>query len=93
MKPTHDSTQPALPPLNLWALSGEIGLKIIIPLLLFLFIGIKLDKHYFTEPLFIICGVLVALCVSSIMIYRMVVAANRQQAAFDAASKPTKEKQ
>jgi len=58
--------------LNVWALAGEVGLLIVIPLLIFLWIGIRLDRAAGTEPLFIISGIILAFVISAIAIGRKI---------------------
>lgn len=63
--------------LNLLALSGEIGIKLAIPLLTFMLIGIWLDKKYNTLPLFMLVGAGLALADSTYMIYKMIKRVNQ----------------
>lgn len=58
--------------LNLWALSGEIGLVLAIPLVLLLLLGIKIDRWLGTTPLFIIAAIILSLGSSTIMIGRKI---------------------
>ena len=58
--------------LNVWSLAGELGLIIVIPLLFFLFIGVKIDLVLETKPMFILLGVVVAAVSSSVLIYRKI---------------------
>lgn len=58
--------------LRVWAIAGEIGLIIALPLLLLLFIGIRLDRWAGTMPLFIIIGLLASLAVSAGVIARKI---------------------
>ncbi len=58
--------------INMWAMSGEIGWKITIPLVVLVILGIKIDKILGTTPLFIILGMILALVISGIAIARMI---------------------
>lgn len=58
--------------LNLWALSGELGLLIALPLVVFVLLGIKLDRWLNTLPLFIIVGMVLAAMISGIAVWRKV---------------------
>ncbi len=60
------------PVLNVWAIAGEIGFIIAIPLIALVLLGIKLDKTFGTTPLFIIFGMLLAALVSIISITKKV---------------------
>lgn len=62
---------------NLWAISGEIGLNLAIPLLIFMLIGIKIDKALNTTPLFMLAGILLSASISSYLIYRMIKRVNQ----------------
>jgi len=65
--------------LSLAALSGEIGLKLAIPLIIFMVIGIKLDRTLHTTPLFIFLAVALSLTASTIMVARIVQRSMRGQ--------------
>jgi hypothetical protein len=71
-KPTRGTSPTPTFNVNLLALSGEIGLKLAIPLLIFMLIGIKLDRSAHTTPLFMLLGVGLAVTVSTIMIAQMI---------------------
>lgn len=58
--------------LNLWALSGELGLLIALPLVFFVILGVKLDRWLGTLPLFIIIGMVLAAIVSGTAVWRKV---------------------
>lgn len=58
--------------INLWALSGELGLLIALPLVFLVVIGVKLDKWLGTLPLFIIVGMALAGVVSAIAVARKI---------------------
>ncbi len=67
------------PSLKIWALSGEIGLRISVPLIIFLLIGIKVDKILHTTPLFIIVAIVLSLAASVWSIARMIKAVTERQ--------------
>lgn len=58
--------------LNLWVLSGELGLLIALPLIALVLVGIKLDRWLDTMPLFIIAGMLLAAVVSAVAVARKI---------------------
>lgn len=60
------------PVLNLWALSGELGLLIAVPLVFFVIVGVKIDKWLNTLPLFIIIGMVLAGVVSAVAVARKI---------------------
>ncbi|OGY36631.1 MAG: hypothetical protein A3I08_01225 [Candidatus Andersenbacteria bacterium RIFCSPLOWO2_02_FULL_46_11] len=64
--------KPAAPLLQVWSLAGELALVIVIPLLVLILIGIRLDRWAGTTPLFIIIGLLVSFSVSIIAIARKI---------------------
>ena len=63
--------------LNLWALSGEIGWKLAVPIVVLVIAGAKLDKAYHSTPLFIVVGIGLSLTVSVILIARMIAKVGR----------------
>ncbi len=71
-QPTRGATPPPTFDVNLAALSGEIGLKLALPLVILMVIGIKLDRTLHTTPLLMFLAVALALTSSVIMIGRMV---------------------
>ncbi|HSH31972.1 MAG TPA: AtpZ/AtpI family protein [Candidatus Saccharimonadales bacterium] len=58
------------------AISGEIGVKLALPLVVFMLAGIKLDKASGTTPLFMLMGIGLAMTASVIMIARMIARVN-----------------
>lgn len=58
--------------LNVWALAGDVGFVIAVPLVVLVLLGIKLDKYLGTMPLFIILGMLLAGVISTLSIARKV---------------------
>jgi len=59
------------------AMLGELGFIIALPLVISVIIGVFLDKKFNTTPLFIICGVFVAVAASSISIGRKISKLNK----------------
>jgi predicted permease len=57
-----------------WALNllGQLGFVIALPAAFFAYFGAILDKKYHTSPLFILVGIVIALTLSSIWVYKMV---------------------
>ncbi|MFA6296050.1 MAG: AtpZ/AtpI family protein [Patescibacteria group bacterium] len=53
-------------------LSLQFGYTIIIPLIIFLLIGIFLDNRFKTSPLFIFIGVILSIVISTIGIYKAI---------------------
>lgn len=64
--------RPPAPIIHVWALAGELGLLIVIPLLILLLIGIRIDRWAGTTPLFIIAGLVLSFLVSSVAIFKKV---------------------
>ncbi len=60
------------PILKVLALASELGFIIAVPLVALVVIGVKLDRHFATTPLFIIMGMAVAFCLSATIIVRKV---------------------
>lgn len=58
--------------LNVWSLVGEVGLIIVIPLIILLFIGLKIDSLLGTKPLFTFVSLPVAAIISVIVIRRKI---------------------
>ena len=58
--------------LTVWALAGELGFMIAIPVVVFVLLGIKVDTYFGTTPLFILVGMVVAALVSSIGVRRKI---------------------
>ncbi len=61
-----------MPAVRVWAMAGEVGLLIVLPLLPLLLAGIRLDRFAGTTPLFIILGLLASLTVSALAIARKI---------------------
>ena len=64
--------------LNLWALGMSAGIKIALPLIIMVFIGIKLDKQFGTLPLFIIIAFILSFIASLHLLLRDVNRLNQQ---------------
>lgn len=62
----------AAPIVRLWALAGEVGFLIVIPLLVLLLIGIRLDRWADTMPLFIIISLILSFIISAVAIARKI---------------------
>ena len=58
--------------INFWLLSGEMGLLIAVPLVVFVLLGIKVDRWLNTLPLFVIVGMVLAGAVSTVAVMRKV---------------------
>jgi F0F1-type ATP synthase assembly protein I len=65
---------------RLWSLASEIGFKIAVPLLVFMLVGIWLDRTLNSKPIFMLFGVLLALASSAFLVAQMIKAANEEQA-------------
>ncbi len=63
--------------INLWSLAGELGIKLALPLVVFMLIGIKVDHALHTTPLFIILGILLAMATSVYFVYDLIKRANQ----------------
>jgi len=70
--PPSEKPKVDAPLLNVWALAGEIGLIIALPLVLLLLAGIKLDKIFNTTPVFICLSLVFSMTISSVAIFRKV---------------------
>lgn len=70
----NERDQDRVPPpvLNVWALAGEVGIIITLPLVVFILIGIRIDRALNTTPLFIICALFLSLITSTIALYRKI---------------------
>lgn len=51
---------------------GEVGFVIALPLVVFLVIGVRLDRHFDTAPLFILTSLVVALAASVLGVVRII---------------------
>jgi F0F1-type ATP synthase assembly protein I len=68
----NDVKQKPQPHLNVWALAGELGFIIALPLVLLVLLGVKADAYFGTTPLFIIAGMILSAVASTISIARKV---------------------
>jgi len=57
---------------KMWSLAWELGYIIALPIILFALIGRFLDKLYQTGPLFLLSGILLALVVTGILVWKKV---------------------
>jgi F0F1-type ATP synthase assembly protein I len=71
VKPKADEGIP-IATLNLWAIASELGIKIAGPLLIFMLIGIKLDRMWHTTPLFMLLGMGLAFSTTVYLVVKMV---------------------
>lgn len=60
---------------KVWALAGEIGLLLSLPLVILVPIAVKLDRTLNTLPLFVMAGLILSAVVSTIAVARKVKAA------------------
>lgn len=58
--------------LNVWALAGELGMIITLPLVILILLGIKIDRLLGTTPLCIIIAMLLSFVISSVAVWRKV---------------------
>jgi F0F1-type ATP synthase assembly protein I len=58
--------------INVWALAGELGFLIALPLVALVLVGIKMDTYFGTMPLFIICALPLSMLLSGIAIARKI---------------------
>jgi F0F1-type ATP synthase assembly protein I len=56
----------------MWALAGELGFLIALPLAITAVIGVKVDRWLGTTPLFIILGMLLAAVISALAVRRKI---------------------
>lgn len=61
-----------LAPLQFAWLCGELGILIAVPLVVWLILGIKLDRYLGTEPLWMLLGIALALVSSTLLIARKI---------------------
>lgn len=57
---------------NVWALAGEIGLLLALPLVILVPLAVKADRSLGTLPLFVIGSLVLALVISTIAVARKV---------------------
>lgn len=67
-KISQKSSLKLLPHVNMSNLAIEFGLIIAIPLVIFLLLGIFIDRMNRTTPIFMLCGFLIALIISLIVL-------------------------
>lgn len=66
-----ESSNPA-PLINAWALIGQIGLILALPLAVAVPIGVKLDRLFGTLPLCIFAALLLSLAISTSLIWQKI---------------------
>ncbi|HSX52807.1 MAG TPA: AtpZ/AtpI family protein [Patescibacteria group bacterium] len=67
-KPTKD-------PLDGWVIAMQFvdtGLRVALPILIFCYVGIRLDKHLHTSPLYTLIGLFSSLALSTFLIYKQI---------------------
>lgn len=57
---------------NVWALAGEIGLLLALPLVILVPLAVKLDKTLNTVPLFIIGSLIISMVISTLAVQRKI---------------------
>lgn len=57
---------------NVWALAGEIGLLLALPLVILVPLAVKVDRFLGTLPLFVIGSLIVSMIISTIAVSRKV---------------------
>lgn len=57
---------------SVWALAGEIGLLLSLPLVILVPLAVKLDRAWDTLPLFIIGSLLLSMVISTIAVARKI---------------------
>lgn len=72
INPPPSKSEKAAPLLNVWSLAGELGLLIAIPVVVFVLLGVWLDKRLGTLPLFIILGIILSMLTSIVTIARKI---------------------
>lgn len=69
---SRPSIMPPMKILNVWALAGEIGLLLALPLVILVPLAVKLDKALQTLPLFLIGSLILSLVISTVAVARKV---------------------
>ncbi len=64
--------------INLWSIAGEIGVKLALPLVVFMLTGIQLDRYFQTTPRFMFVGILLAFSSSAYLVYTIIKRVNRE---------------
>lgn len=57
---------------NMWALAGEIGLLLALPLVILVPLAVKIDRALSTLPLFILGSLILSLVISTLAVARKV---------------------
>lgn len=58
--------------INVWALAGEIGLLLALPLVILVPLAVKADRAFGTLPLFVLGSLMLSLVISSLAVARKV---------------------
>jgi hypothetical protein len=58
--------------INLWALAGEIGWRLAIPIVVLVLAGAKVDKELGSAPLGILVGIFISLATSVLLVGQMI---------------------
>lgn len=64
--------------INLWSIASELGVKFAVPLVIFMLIGIKVDRTLQTTPLFMIAGVVLSMALSVYFVYDILKRVNKE---------------
>ncbi len=63
---------PPMKILNVWALAGEIGLLLALPLVILVPLAVKLDRSFQTLPLFLMGSLILSMVISTVAVSRKV---------------------
>lgn len=58
--------------LKFWSLAWEMGFIIAVPIIMLALLGRLLDKTFLTSPLFLLVGILLAMIVTGILIWKKI---------------------
>ena len=74
-KTTTSSGSGQKPAINGWVIAVQLldtAWRVALPILVLCYVGIKLDKHYGTTPLYSLLGLFLSLIVASLLVYRQI---------------------
>jgi F0F1-type ATP synthase assembly protein I len=74
-KPTTSQHGGSNPSRQGWLIAGQLldtSWRVALPILLLSYIGIQLDKHHGTRPLYTLIGLFVSLATSTYLVYRQI---------------------
>lgn len=74
---------PSMKILNVWALTGEIGFLLALPLVILVPLAVKLDKMLGTLPLCIIGSLILSMVVSMIAVNRKIKQVTQHSSSLD----------